>query len=193
MRILALMGRTLGVALLLSGVGALDLEVRDAVQSARAPALEPLMRTVSNVAQPRNVFAVMVGVAVFGGPAGPAFVREALVALIPANLAVEGLKRAVHRTRPDGSQDPNNASFPSSHAANAAALAVLVTRRWPKAGWLAWPLALLVAFSRMWLDRHYLTDVVAGVVMGAGIAWWVTRWARGAGRAWVETGRYRGR
>jgi membrane-associated phospholipid phosphatase len=184
---------TLALGLLLNGVGTLDLDVRDALQRARNPAFEPVMRTATDVAQPRNVFGFLVAVGVLGGPLGPAVVREAFVALIPVNLVVEGLKRVVDRTRPDGSHDPNNASFPSSHAANAAALAVLVTRRWPRAGWVAWPLALLVSLSRMWLDRHYLTDVLAGVTIGAGIAWWVTGWARGRGRSWVETGRYGGR
>ena len=185
--------RALALAVLLNGVGTLDLDVRDALQRARNPTLEPVMRTATDVTQPRNVFAFLVAVGVFGGPVGPVVVREALVALIPTNLAVEGLKRAVDRTRPDGSRDPRNASFPSSHAANAAALAVLVMRRWPRAGWIAWPLAALVAFSRMWLDRHYLTDVLAGAAIGLGIAWWVTHWARGRGRSWVETGRYGGR
>jgi membrane-associated phospholipid phosphatase len=185
--------RTLALGLLLNGVGTLDLDVRDALQRARNPAFEPVMRTATDVAQPRNVFGFLVAVGVLGGPLGPVIVREAFVALIPVNLVVEGLKRVVDRTRPDGSRDPNNASFPSSHAANAAALAVLVTRRWPRAGWVAWPLALLVSLSRMWLDRHYLTDVLAGVAIGTGIAWWVTGWARGRGRSWVETGRYGGR
>ncbi|HUK61806.1 MAG TPA: phosphatase PAP2 family protein [Dongiaceae bacterium] len=189
---LGLLARPLALAVLVSGIATLDLDVRDAVQRARNPALEPVMRAVTNVTQPRNVFALMVGVAVFGGPAGPVLVREATAALLPVNLVVEVLKRTVDRTRPDGSRDPNNASFPSSHAANACAIAVLVTRRWPRAGWIAWPLALLVCVSRMWLDRHYLTDVLAAAVIGAGIAWWVTRWARNAGRGWVESGRYPG-
>jgi membrane-associated phospholipid phosphatase len=186
-------GHVLALAVLVSGIGTLDLDVRDAVQRSRSPALEPVMRTVTSVAQPRNVFGALVLVAALGGPVGPVFVREALVTLIPVNLVVEGLKRGVDRTRPDGSRDPNNASFPSSHAANAAALAVLVTRRWPRAGWIAWPLAALVAFSRMWLDRHYFTDVLTGVAIGAAFAWAASLWVRRAGRTWVETGRYGGR
>ncbi|MFI5370058.1 MAG: phosphatase PAP2 family protein [Candidatus Eisenbacteria bacterium] len=182
--------RTLGTLVLASMLTTLDQDARDGIQHVRGPAFEPVMRAATSLGQPRIVFAVMVAVAVVGGPTGPAIVREAVVALAPANLVVEGLKRSVHRTRPDGSRDPNNASFPSSHAANACALAWLVTRRWRRAAWVAWPLALLVCASRMWLDRHYLSDVLVGAGIGIAAAWWASGWARGAGREWVTTGRY---
>jgi undecaprenyl-diphosphatase len=179
------------LAALADPVTGLDLAVRDALQAHRGgPIREQVMRAATDAGNPRNLFAVMVVVAALGGPTGPVIVREALVTLIPANLVVEGLKRAVDRTRPDGSRDRNNASFPSSHAANAFAIAWLVWRRWPRAGWAAWPLATVVAFSRMWLDRHYLSDVVVGIGIGLAAAAWGTSWARGAGRRWVESGRY---
>ena len=66
-RVLAVLGRALALVVLLNGVGALDLEVRGVVQQARNPALEPVMQTVTNVAQPRNLFGLMVVVAAFGG------------------------------------------------------------------------------------------------------------------------------
>jgi undecaprenyl-diphosphatase len=188
--ILGGLARALVLVALASGIGGLDERARAEVQGVRTPALERVMRAATDVGNPRNLFAVMVAVAVAGGPAGPALVREVVVALLPANLVVEGLKRGVHRTRPDGSRDPANASFPSSHAANACALAAVVTRRWRRAGWIAWPAALLVAFSRMWLDRHYLSDVAVGILIGLAAAWWATSWARGRGQRWIETGRY---
>jgi undecaprenyl-diphosphatase len=182
--------RVMLAVVLLDPVSALDQRVRGELQTMRGAPYERIMRAATDAGNPRNLFAVMVVVAVAGGPAGPILVREAVAVLLPANLVVEGLKRAVNRTRPDGSQDRDNASFPSSHAANVCALAYLLARRWRGAAWVAWPLAILVSFSRMWLDRHFLSDVVAGALIGVGSAWWVTRWARGAGRDWVQTGRY---
>jgi membrane-associated phospholipid phosphatase len=35
---------------------------------------------------------------------------------------------------------------------------------------------MLVAFSRMYLDRHYLSDVVAGAAIGATCAALTVRW-----------------
>ncbi len=179
-------------AALLDPVTSLDRTLNDALQARRGGgAVEKVMHAATSVGSPRNMFAVMVVVAAFGGPVGPTVVREAVLVLGPVNLVVEGLKRAVDRPRPDGSHDRNNASFPSSHAANAVALAYLVTRRWPRSGWVAFPLAALVAFSRMWLGRHYLSDVLVGVVIGFAGAYAGTGWARGALRRWVDTGRYR--
>ena len=102
--------------------------------------------------------------------------RLAAAALAGTNLLVEGGKRAVNRTRPDGERKRSNSSFPSSHAANAFALAWVLTSRWRRAWPAFYALAVLVAFSRMYLNRHYLSDVVAGAALGAVVAWAAWRW-----------------
>ena len=100
----------------------------------------------------------------------------AAASLAGTNLLVEAGKRAVNRTRPDGEHKRSNSSFPSSHAANAFALAWVLSARWRR-GWPAFAgVAVLVAFSRMYLGRHYLSDVVAGALLGAAVAWAVQRW-----------------
>ena len=84
---------------------------------------------------------------------------------------------AVLRPRPDPAlirliwPQPNFPSYPSGHASCAFALAVclglrLRTRRVWAIG-LAW--AVLVALSRVYLGHHYLSDVLGGAVLGAGI------------------------
>ena len=185
--------RTLAMLTVVGTLTSMDVAVQRDVQAWRRPQLEGVMRVASDAASPRNLFALMVVVAAFGGPAGPALVRSALVVLVPTNLAVEGLKRATNRTRPDGSHDRNNASFPSSHTANAIAVAMVVWRRWPRAGWLVWPLAALIAGSRLYLNRHFLSDVLVGAMIGVACSVFALRWARGPGLRWVESGRYRSR
>ncbi len=64
------------------------------------------------------------------------------------------------------------ASFPSGHTTTsvAAALALgAVFPRWRPAFLLA---ALLIALSRIVLDVHYLSDVIAGALLGAAVAFW---------------------
>ena len=127
------------------------------------------------------------GAGLFAGPAGRAFVTELAIALVPVNIAVEGLKWTVHRTRPDGDTNRRNSSFPSSHAANAFALAAVVTRRWKKLAIPAWLLAALVGAARMLLDRHWLSDVLGSLALALGgawlAAWLVRRWRERKGRS----------
>lgn len=169
---------------LLSPVERLDEAVQHAVQGGRRPALEAPMRAASVTGGGSLVFAGLLAVALVTGPAGPATARVAIAALVPVNVVVEGLKWSVNRTRPDGAHRRANSSFPSSHAANAAALALVLGRRWRPLAPGFWLLAGLVGFSRLYLNRHFLSDVLIGVVIGVGLGWLTIRWLRARGWTW---------
>ena len=162
---------------LLDPIVALDRSVQDAVQSARPQLpLERLMQGATDVGRKDRLLGILLVVAVFTGAPGPQTARECLLALIPATLTVDGIKRLVNRTRPDGETKPSNSSFPSSHAAGAFALATVFSRRWRRL-WPLWFLAAaLVASSRLYLNRHFLSDVVVGAMIGFGWAWAMARW-----------------
>lgn len=66
-------------------------------------------------------------------------------------------------------------SWPSSHAAVAAALAMTATRLAPRFGMMFFALALLVMVSRIGLTAHWFSDVVAGAALGLIAAWSVAR------------------
>jgi len=171
---------------LLGPIDALDRDVQQAVQEGRRPGLEAFMRALSNTRQGAVVCGGLLIVAIATGPAGPATVRVALAALVPVNLVVQGIKLAANRTRPDGTRDRNNSSFPSSHAANAAALALVLGMRWPRLSPGFALLAALVALSRVYLNRHFLSDVLVGAAIGVALSWLTVRWLRSRGWIWPQ-------
>lgn len=92
------------------------------------------------------------------------FGRDATESLLTATILVSGLKYAVGRERPDGS---DNLSFPSGHSIIAFSFAPVVSRYGgPELGIPAYTLATLTALARVEGKHHYLSDVVAGGTLG---------------------------
>jgi undecaprenyl-diphosphatase len=86
------------------------------------------------------------------------------------------IKFSIRRKRPEGEwgqiyrfTDPH--SFPSGHAARAFLIATIATGLGP--AWLAivlWIWAPLVALARVAMGLHYLSDIVAGALLGIIVA-----------------------
>lgn len=62
-------------------------------------------------------------------------------------------------------------SFPSGHTLQAVMFLLLVAPTTPSMLIVVFPLALLIAASRVILGLHYLSDVMVGALIGAGLAW----------------------
>ncbi|WP_082499230.1 MULTISPECIES: bifunctional phosphatase PAP2/diacylglycerol kinase family protein [unclassified Rathayibacter] len=103
--------------------------------------------------------------------AGSLAIASAVANLIGKN--VFGGERPVTARVPVGrrlARVPSSPSFPSGHAASAAAFAVGVALESPRAGAVVAPLAATVAFSRLHVGVHWLSDVVGGAALGAAVA-----------------------
>lgn len=85
---------------------------------------------------------------------------------LASKVITPGLKELVNRERPNAGDGP---AFPSGHATQAFALATVIAshyeQRWVQ--WLAYGLASSVAFSRVYHDAHWTSDVLAGAAIGA--------------------------
>jgi membrane-associated phospholipid phosphatase len=99
-------------------------------------------------------------------------------AVVTSELCIGPVKALVGRPRPPNSLiGTSGASFPSGHAIAAAvtafglvvALLHATPRRWIAIG-LAAAFAGLMALSRTYLAAHWLTDTIAGVCIGTGLA-----------------------
>ncbi len=64
-------------------------------------------------------------------------------------------------------------SFPSGHATTGLSIAVAGSVAWPRLWWLMWILGLGIALGRVLYNVHYLSDVIAGSMVGMAVAWWV--------------------
>jgi len=97
------------------------------------------------------------------------------IALATGLLLINGcMKPLVGRIRPFDVQTavtlliekPHDFSFPSGHTLACFEATTVLLARHKKLGIPALVVSVLIAFSRMYLYVHYLTDVLAGIVFG---------------------------
>lgn len=94
------------------------------------------------------------------------------------SLFVTIVKRLIGRARPYvGGHDnpflympfiwrPEYASMPSGHATTATAAAIAIGAIWPRSRVVMWLYALIIMFSRVVIDVHHPSDVMAGGLVG---------------------------
>ena len=143
---------------------------RAAAADRASPALHAFMRVGTELGKGGPILVGLFVPAAFGGEVARGTARIAFVGLVGSQLSVEALKRLAGRARPDGEANPSNNSFPSSHASAAAAFAWVVAARHRRLAPWAIAAALWVGASRVFLGRHFPSDVVAGALLGVWFA-----------------------
>jgi undecaprenyl-diphosphatase len=149
----------------------------------RIHALNPVMHAFSIVGRGGMIWFAFGLLFFFRGIITRAHLAALALAVVAAiGLADYAVKPMVDRPRPfvadPGARviggKPDDASFPSSHSANAFAAAYVLSRALPSAR-LAWLiLAALIAVSRVYLGVHYPLDVGVGALIGlacGALAW----------------------
>lgn len=134
------------------------------------------METTSKLGETRSALYGLCFFAFFGTPAGQVTAKLAGVSVLGSGLVAGALKWITQRERPEAMEEHrHNTSFPSQHASGAAAVAVIIARRHPRLAAAAFALALLMGLSRIYLGRHFPTDVLTGLLLGAISSWLVLR------------------
>jgi membrane-associated phospholipid phosphatase len=106
----------------------------------------------------------------------PVLVRTAKESALALGLTAVGaslVKVVTQRERPDAS---THYSFPSGHTAGAFAVATVLDREFGRGlGRFAFAAAVTAGYARIANDRHYFSDVVAGMLVGNLVGRLVTR------------------
>jgi membrane-associated phospholipid phosphatase len=177
-------------ALVASGsLASYDHSISDTFARAWQPALEPLLRGVAMLAGLELTALLMIGLAIYLRRSG--LLAEAWVVLVyPVAVLLEFVyKRLVHHPEPPAShpdgpsltmlleRSATQNSFPSGHMTRAVLvyglLAFVVYRLSPNrlVRRLTLPvtlaLILVEAFDRLYLEVHWQSDVIGGVLLGA--------------------------
>ncbi|MEU8675033.1 phosphatase PAP2 family protein [Streptomyces sp. NPDC048560] len=159
-----------------------DLAVFESVAGRHWPGAEPLLPRLSRSANHGLLwFGAAAGMAALGGsPRARRAALRGIASLAVASAAINTVgKGAVRRDRPvlDAvpvirrlKRQPFTTSFPSGHAASAAAFATGVALESKGWGAAVAPVAAAVIASRVYTGVHYPSDVLAGAALGAGAA-----------------------
>ncbi|HEX4535356.1 MAG TPA: phosphatase PAP2 family protein [Candidatus Acidoferrum sp.] len=113
----------------------------------------------------------------WGGPQRLAAVGAASSAALIGVLIFKALKHLSHRRRPCQFEPhcwskvlpPDKFSFPSGHTMTAFSIALVLSYFYPALEGTLFFLAISIGFSRIVLGMHFLSDVLAGVVLGVAL------------------------
>ena len=166
----------------LAYVTASDFQVFDRVLSARPPRWVRLWMLWATRLGDGWIWLATGALLLAGGNSGHRVLAAAALAAGFANAVQVVLKRKIHRLRPcDYARHPlydvaplgrfasDRFSFPSGHTLNAFAIGSVVALQYPLAAPAVALVALSVAASRVLLGLHFVSDVLAGAVLGAAI------------------------
>lgn len=159
----------------------IEFAILYALQSLHGPWLDQIMVRITSLGDHGFIW-ILTGIVLACIPktrkTGISVLLSLAVGLLLGNLI---LKNLIHRPRPSWIdtqivlliQNPKDYSFPSAHTLASFECAFSI---WLYDRKLAVPfliLAVLIAFSRMYLFVHFPTDVLGGAVLGAFIALYV--------------------
>jgi undecaprenyl-diphosphatase len=152
---------------------------RELVQLRGVPAVDLVMYGASRLGDDGLFWIAAAAVRAVGRPAPLVRFGRQLAWLGIESAVVNGpVKGLVRRPRPAAGRGnlhphrlrvPSNSSFPSGHAASAATMAVLLSEDGLAPVW--WAVALTIAASRVYVGVHHVSDVAAGLAVGAGIGY----------------------
>ena len=165
----------------------MELQILDALQTIHTPVLDAMMCGITRLGD-AGIIWILLCIVLLVLPktrkSGVILMAALLVDLVICNGI---LKPLVHRIRPFDVRTgiellvkrPTDFSFPSGHTAASFASVRALYLAGEKKIWISsLGLAVLIAFSRLYLYVHYPTDVLGGVVAGlaaGALGYWLVK------------------
>lgn len=144
----------------------------------RHPPVYALFAAVSRLGDGMFWYGLMLALPLRYGSAGLQVSLQLAAAGIVGLAIYRLLKERLVRERPcnlhfrilAGARALDRYSFPSGHTLHAVSFTLIAAASFPALLWLLAPFTLLVAMSRVILGLHYPSDVLAGALLGLGLA-----------------------
>jgi len=172
-------GGTIAGIVLIGGFA--DKDVRQHMLTHQSGVLDDLTRVVEPFGQEYSLAVLgaygLVGLVFHDGEARDTAIDGVIASILASGIITPSLKLVIGRVRPNATDDPlkfepfqgsNDTAMPSGHATQAFAVASVISAHsdhfWVSAS--AYGLASLVAFSRLYHNAHWTSDVVAGALIG---------------------------
>ena len=165
----------------------MEFQILDALQTIHNPVLDTVMCWITRLGD-AGIIWILLCIVLLVLPktrkSGVILMAALLVDLVICNGI---LKPLVHRIRPFDVRTgiellvkrPTDFSFPSGHTAASFASVMALYLAGEKKIWISsLGLAVLIAFSRLYLYVHYPTDVLGGVIIGVmagAIGYWLVK------------------
>ena len=147
-----------------------DSAAYNLAERAQSPAADIFFSTLSSTSGREAVISIPFAYSLLGGERAHTQSKPMVVGAVSTGLLVTGIKYITNRPRPDNDYTRMNSSFPSGHAAISFYYATYIGELHPRMKWPLYVWAVGVGLSRIYLKRHWLSDVVVGAVIGWGMA-----------------------
>ncbi len=154
----------------------IDSYVHEIFLSIKAPILDTIMEWFSHEITVLVVLLIISGLFLYEEHKTK-YIPLLFISFVTALIASYSLKFLVMRARPEGVSffiltvfgyilKIPNYSFPSSHSAMAFGVLPVLDKEFRKlkAFWIFF--SIMIAISRIYLNQHYLSDVIAGAIIG---------------------------
>ena len=152
----------------------LEFDILYAIQNMHNPILDNIMVTISSLGNAGILWVVIALILLISKKHRKMGIHMFIAMLLTLFVGNLILKNLVQRERPCWIEttipllinNPKDYSFPSGHTMNSFTAAMCIFLHQKRWGIVAFVVAALIAFSRMYLFVHFPTDIIIGMIIG---------------------------